>query len=123
MSLNTVYLMGNLARDPETKVVNVKGRPTTVVFAVLAVTRFFKKNDEFVEQTDFIPCEAWDSGAERMAEKCSKGDRVLFEGRLKVDSWTRAEDGQKCSKMLVRVEKFHMLNKKGPRVEDNDSTD
>lgn len=108
--MNLVVLKGNLVRDPETREVEVSGRKTKVVNFTVAVSRFFKKaNGERDKDTVFIPCEAWDTGAERIGLILKKGDPVLVEGSLKTESWEK--DGQKHSRMKVRVGNFDKLNR------------
>jgi single-strand DNA-binding protein len=117
--MNQAILMGNLGRDIETRVVNANGKKTTVATCVLAVNRRFKRADgEWGENTAWIPLELWDAGAETFSEKCCKGDRILIHGSLKTDSWEK--DGQKHSRLLVRVDKFWLLNKKGGHSQDEE---
>lgn len=114
--MNQVILMGNLGRDVDVRVVNANGKQTTVATCVMAVNRRFKKGDgEWGEHTNWMPLELWDAGAETFSEKCCKGDRILIHGSLKSESWEK--DGQRHSRLLVRVDKFWLLNKKGGNSE------
>lgn len=113
--MNRIFLKGNLTRDPEVREVIVGGRPTTVANFTLAVSRFFKRaNGERDKETTFVPCEAWDTGAESMSKILHKGDPVLLEGSLKNDAWEK--DGQKFSRHKVRVSSFDKLYR-APKVE------
>ncbi len=103
--MNKVFLSGNLTRDPESKVV---GTTTVVNFTVASNRRFKKKDGTFGEETDFFSCEAWDSGAERIAANFTKGSKILIEGSLKEDSWE--QDGQKRSRVKIRVDRFENLS-------------
>ena len=63
--MNINILRGNLARDPELRVVTINGKQTSVVNFTVAVSReYTKANGEKDKVTTFVPCEAWDSGAE-----------------------------------------------------------
>jgi single-strand DNA-binding protein len=118
--MNSVFLMGNLGRDIDVKVVNANGRQTTVATCVLAVNRRFKKADgEWGENTTWTPIELWDAGAETFAEKCGKGDRILIEGSLKSESWEK--EGVKHSRLLVRVDKFYLIQKRTPHEDSQES--
>jgi single-strand DNA-binding protein len=123
--MNLVVIKGNLVRDPEIRDVNVGGRTTKVVNFTVAVSRFFKKaNGDRDKDTTFIPCEAWDTGAERIGLILKKGDPVLVEGSLKTESWEK--DGQKHSRMKVRVANFDKLNRStnpNAAAEDNSGTE
>jgi len=108
--MNLVILRGNLARDPELRSVNTNGRSTSVVNFTIATSReFTKQNGETDKITTFVQCEAWDTGADAVAESLNKGDLVMVEGSLRNDSWEK--DGVKHSTMKVRVNNFAKLNR------------
>jgi single-strand DNA-binding protein len=99
--MNNVVLQGNLAADPVSKQVN----NTTVVNFTIAASENYKKQDgSFAEDTQFIDCEAWDSGAQSIANNWYKGDPVLVQGKLKKEVWE--QDGAKRSRVKVRVTNF-----------------
>lgn len=107
-NMNLVVLKGNLARDPELRVVG--GKQTAVVNFTIAVNREFTRTNGSQDKiTSFISCEAWDSGAEAIANTLKKGDLVLVEGSLRNDSWEK--DGVKHSTLKVRVNTFAPLAK------------
>lgn len=108
--MNLVILRGNLARDPELRTVNTNNRSTSVVNFTIATSReFTKQNGETDKITTFVQCEAWDTGADAVAESLKKGDLVMVEGSLRNDSWEK--DGVKHSTMKVRVNNFAKLNR------------
>jgi len=108
--MNINILRGNLARDPEMRVVNTNGKQTAVVNFTVAVSReYTKSNGEKDKVTTFVPCEAWDSGAEIIGQSFKKGDLVLVEGSLRNDSWEK--DGVKHNSLKVRVNNFSKITK------------
>jgi len=108
--MNITLLKGTLARDPELRVVNPNGKQTSVVNFTIAVNRdYVKANGEKDRITSFINCEAWDSGAETIAESLKKGDLVMVEGSLRNDTWEK--DGVKHSSLKVRVNNFSKITK------------
>lgn len=108
--MNINILRGNLARDPEIRVVNTGGKQTSVVNFTVAVSReYTKANGERDKVTTFVPCEAWDSGAEIIGQSFKKGDFVLVEGSLRNDSWEK--DGVKHNSLKVRVNNFSKITK------------
>lgn len=116
--MNVVILRGNVTRDPEVREVKTGDRTTKVVNFTVAVNRFFKKSDGTRDkETTFVDCEAWDTGANTIAEYVHKGDPLLVRGSLKLDTWENA-DGQKRSKLRVRVNEFELLS----RRENNNTT-
>ncbi len=108
--MNITILRGNLARDPELRVVNTGGKQTSVVNFTVAVSREYTKSDgEKDKITSFINCEAWDTGAEVISDSFKKGDLVMIEGSLRNDSWEK--DGVKHSTLKVRVNNFSKITK------------
>jgi len=108
--MNITLLRGNLARDPDLRVVNTGGKQTSVVNFTVAVSREYTKSDGTKDKvTSFINCEAWDTGAEVINESFNKGDLVMIEGSLRNDSWEK--DGVKHSTLKIRVNNFSKITK------------
>jgi single-strand DNA-binding protein len=120
--MNITLLKGNLARDPELRVVSTSGKQTSVVNFTVAVSREYTKNNgERDKITSFINCEAWDSGAEVIAESFKKGDLVMIEGSLRNDTWEK--DGVKHSSLKVRVNNFSKITKLSRQPKSSDETE
>jgi single-strand DNA-binding protein len=118
-NMNIVMLRGNLARDPELRVVGE--RQTSVVNFTVAVSReFTKANGDQDKVTSFIQCEAWDSGAEAIGSSFKKGDLVMIEGSLRNDSWEK--DGVKHSTLKVRVNNFAKITKTKKTEKETETT-
>lgn len=108
-SLNQVFLMGNLTRDPE-----LRQTPTgqSVCSFSLALNRAYKNsNDEWQEATDYIDIVSWGPLAERVSQYLSKGRRCLVQGRLQSRSWE--QDGAKRSKVEVLANDVTFLDSRG----------
>ena len=92
-----------------TRDVELRNTPsgTAVTDVGLAVNDRVKRNNEWVDETTFVDVTLWGRQAEIAAEYLGKGSSVLFEGRLKLDSWE--QEGQKRSKLRVVAEKMQML--------------
>ena len=105
-SLNRVFLIGNLTKDPELRYTS-SGVP--VANLRLAVNRKYKdKSGELKEDTCFVTVTAWDKQAETCNQYLQKGRAVFVEGRLQSRSW-ETTDGQKRSTIDVRVERIQFL--------------
>jgi single-strand DNA-binding protein len=105
-TLNRVFLMGNLTRDPE---VRYTPSGTAVGDLGLAVNETYKnKAGETVESTVFVDVEVWARQAETCAEYLFKGSPVFVEGRLKLDQWEN-QQGEKRSKLRVRADRVQFL--------------
>ncbi|MGB2601366.1 MAG: single-stranded DNA-binding protein [Candidatus Omnitrophota bacterium] len=111
-SLNKVFLMGNLTRDPELRYV-----PSGAAVAnfTLAVNRLYKDNaGEKKEDVSFIRVVVWGKMAEICGEYLTKGRPVLVEGRLKSRSW-EDQSGQKRSALDVVAVNVQFIGPKGQR--------
>ena len=89
--MNTVQILGNLARDPEVRYTNTGKAVAT--FTVAASNTYIDSNNETKEQTAFINCVAWGKLGESIGN-LRKGNRAFVEGRLQTRSYETA-DGQK----------------------------
>ncbi|MBN2069618.1 MAG: single-stranded DNA-binding protein [Opitutales bacterium] len=106
-SFNKVILMGNLTRDPETR---VTPNGLTICKFGIAVNRVFNSQDgERREEVTFIDCDAFGRQAETISRYLSKGRGIHIEGRLKLDQWDDRNTGEKRSKLGVVVETFQFV--------------
>ena len=108
MSLNKVFLMGNLTRDPELK---YTPQGTAVCDFAIAINEKFKSKDgSWQEKVHYIDIQAWARQAETCGEYLKKGRPVFVEGRLQQDRWE--QDGQKRNK--IRVNALRVMFLGGP---------
>lgn len=89
--MNTVQIMGNLARDPEVRY--TQSGKAVATFTVAASNTYIDSNNETKEQTAFINCVAWGALGESVGN-LRKGNRAFVEGRLQTRSY-ETQDGQK----------------------------
>lgn len=90
--MNTVQILGNLARDPELRFTKT-GR-AVATFTVAATNIYIDSaTNETKEQTAFINCVAWAKLGESVGN-LKKGNRVFVEGRIQTRSYD-TQDGQK----------------------------
>ena len=75
-TLNKVFLIGNLTRDPELKYI---ANGTAITKFGLAVNRTYNTPDGEKKETCFVDITAWDKLAEVCNEHLSKGRLVLIE--------------------------------------------
>ena len=107
-TLNKVFLMGNLTRDPE-----VKQTPSgeTVADMSLAVSEQFRSRatNEVREVVTYVDVTVWGRVAENCGQYLTKGRPVFVEGRLVTDSWEDKTTGQKRSRLRVRADRVQFL--------------
>lgn len=103
MSLNKVFLSGNLTAEPQ-QMATTSG--TTVVRFSLAVSdrRKNNKTGNWDGYTHYVDCTMFGKFAESMAVYLHKGVRVTVEGKLNHRRWEK--DGQKHSKIEVIVDEL-----------------
>ena len=105
-SVNRVFLMGNLTRDPELRYVP---SGTAVTSFDLAVNRIYAtQSGEKKQETSFVRIVVWARRAEVCAEYLAKGSPVFVEGRLRSRSW-ETQDGQKRSTIEVVANSVQFL--------------
>jgi single-strand DNA-binding protein len=117
--LNKVQLIGNLGRDPESRV-TPNGK--SVAKLSLAVNRKFKsKQGESIEDTEWFNVEAWEGWAKVVAGHLTQGDRIYIEGRLKTEKYEK--DGETKYFTKVVVQEMIMLGSFGSNGDDLDEDD
>lgn len=112
--MNKVFLMGNLARDPELKQTQ-SGK--SYVRTAIAVNRPFSKNKE----VDFFNLLAWNQTAEFLSKYFPKGSKALIEGRLQTNSYEK--DGNKINAIEVVVDQVEFAGAKKENSNRNDFSD
>jgi len=114
-SFNKVYLMGNLTRDPESR---VTPSGLTIVKLGLAVNRRYRTREgEQKEEVTFVDIDAFGVPAETIQKYCTKGSGLFVEGRLRLDQWQDKNTGDNRSKLSIVLENFQFVGGRG------DSTD
>jgi len=107
-SLNKVFLMGNLTRDPELK---HTGQGNSVCNFSIAVNRKYKQGEEWKTEVAFFNVVVWGKSGENCAKYLTKGKSVLVEGRLNNRSW-EAQDGTKRSATDIVADNVQFLSGK-----------
>ena len=106
MSLNQLFITGNLTRAPETK--NLPSGSTVTEFGVALNRKWKTDSGEMKEEVCFLDVSAWGKTGENIAKFFDKGKPILLQGRIKQDNWT-AQDGTKRSKITMIAESFQFV--------------
>lgn len=96
--MNSVQLLGNLARDPEVRFTKT-GRAVATFTVAATNTYVDSATNETKEQTAFINCVAWGKTGEAVGV-CKKGERLFVEGRIQTRSY---EDSNGQKKYVTEV--------------------
>ena len=102
--MNSVYLSGNLTRDPEVRYLDTGKSVTNFTIAVNERGRDGK------EYVSFIRCSSWDEAGIRLADQASRGTRVILEGRISQKKWTD-KDGKVRDDVSVVVHTAYVVQK------------
>ena len=96
--MNTVQILGNLARDPEVRYTQT-GRAVATFTVAASNTYIDSATNETKEQTAFINCVAWGKLGEAVGNY-RKGNRLFVEGRIQTRSY---EDSNGQKKYVTEV--------------------
>ena len=103
--MNSLMLVGRLAKDPEIKELESGKKVSNIT---LAINRNFK-NVDGVYETDFVDCVIWDGIANNISEYCKKGDLIGIKGRLQTSLYENKE-GKTLKNMDVIAERISFLS-------------
>jgi len=96
-SLNRVFLVGRLGKDPEARDVN----GSMVCNFSVATSEKYKKDGELVEVTEWHNIVTWNKTADNCNLYLKKGSQVLVEGGLKTRSWEDKEGVKKYATDVI----------------------
>ncbi len=99
-NLNSVLVEGNLTRDPE---LAYTPQGTAHTKFGVACHRYYRKDDEYQDETSFFEVTVWGRQAEVCSEYLQKGRSVRVVGRLRQDRW-QDQDGNPRSRVTITAE-------------------
>jgi single-strand DNA-binding protein len=94
-SINSVVLVGNLTRDPESI---ADGRGCTLG---LAVNERIKRGENWEDYASFFDVVVWGNQASAIVQYLRKGQRVGVQGSLRQERWQDKGDGSNRSAVKV----------------------
>ena len=106
--MNLVVLLGNLTRDPELR--TTAGGTPVARFTVACTRRF--KNQNGVQETDFIDCVAWRQQAEFVSRYFRKGQKICVEGSIRTGSY-EDKQGQRRYTTEVVCDRIEFTSNRG----------
>ena len=108
-SLNKVFLIGNLTKDPEVKYLPSGSAVTELR---LAVNRSYRnKEGQEIKEVLYVSASVFGRSAENCGKYLHKGSPVHVEGRLRMDEWEK--DGKKNSRLTIVAENVQFLSSRG----------
>lgn len=109
-NFNKVIIAGNLTRDPETRYT-----PTGLAICKISVAINEKRKDkdgQLKEAAVFVDVDSFGKQAETVGQYFKKGNPILVEGRLKLDTWDDKTTGKPKSRLGVVMEQFQFMASK-----------
>ena len=106
VSLNRVFLVGNLTRDPELRYTPQGTAVTTLRLA--ANSPFKDKSGQTQRETCFVNVVVWAQMAEVCNQYLQKGRAVFVEGRLQSRSW-QDNEGKNRSTLEIKAVRVQFL--------------
>ena len=111
MSVNKVFLVGNLGKDPELR--HIGSGTAVCTFSLATTDRFKNKQGEQQDKTEWHNIVAWAGLAEICGKYLHKGKQVYIEGRIQTRSWDDKETGQKKYMTEIVANEMQMLGRAG----------
>jgi single-strand DNA-binding protein len=109
-SLNKVFLIGNLTRDPE---IRYTSSGAAVCSFGMATNRSWKDSEgEIREEAEFHNLVSWNKMAEVCYQILAKGMKVYVEGELRNRSW-EGDDGNTRYRSEIKLNEMILLDSKG----------
>lgn len=105
--MNKLTIIGNLTRDPETRVTQ---SGSSVCSFTVAVSR--RGQDE---KTDFFRVSAWNKTGETCQKYLAKGRKVAVTGPVSVSTYT-GQDGKTYANLEVMAQDVEFLTPKGEQA-------
>jgi len=107
---NLVVLIGNLGANPE-----IRTTPSGVKVAKMRIavndSWTNRQTGEKQQKTHWVDLNAWDRLAQTAERYLTVGQRICVRGTLEYREW-QTQEGQKRSKLEVRVREMYMLSPK-----------
>ncbi len=108
-SINKVFIIGNLTRDPEMR--STPNGQSVCTFGIATNREWITRDSRKLTSTEFHECVAWARLAEVCAKYLKKSKLVYVEGYLKTRSWDTPE-GIKRFRTEIIVQDMIMLEKR-----------
>ena len=117
-SYNKVILAGFISREVELRYLP---NGTAVAQFGIATNREWKsESGEKKTEVCFVDISAFGRTAEVLAQYVKKGDPLMLDGRLKLESWEDRQTHEKKQKLKVILETFTFLKSGSDRGDDSD---
>lgn len=110
-SVNKVFLLGNVGKDPD---IRATGGGTTVASFSLATSERTKdQSGNWTDRTEWHNLVAYGKLAEIIRDYVKKGGKLFVEGRIQTRSWDDKNSGEKKYRTEIIVNELSLLSGRG----------
>lgn len=102
--MNKVFLSGRIGKDPEYR--KTTSGSSILTFS-LATSENYKKDDQWVEKTEWHNVDVWGARADSLSRKARKGMAVIVSGKISTQTWDK-QDGSKGYKTVITADKVEV---------------
>jgi len=107
-TLNKVWIVGKLTRDPELQEI----KPGLTVTRLNIVTEHsYKSKTGMQTERCYMDVSVWNKEAEEVVQHLAKGSIIAIEGRLANEQWIDKTTGQERSKNVVKANTITYMQK------------
>ena len=107
-SVNKVFLLGNVGKDPE---IRTTGTGTSVAnFSLATSDRFQDQQGNWQDRTEWHNLVAFKRTAEIVRDYVKKGSKLYIEGKIQTRSWDDKETGAKKYRTEIIVNDLSLLS-------------
>lgn len=122
-SINKVFLLGNVGREPE-----IRATPSGTLIATFSLATADRQKDqtgEWQDRTEWHNLVAVGRTAEVVRDYVKKGSQLHVEGKVQTRSWDDKQTGQKKYRTEIFVGELMLLGGTGQgiRIENNEKTE
>lgn len=115
-SMNKVFLIGNLTKDPE--LIDLETGVKLAKFTLATNKNWLNKEGEKVEQTDFHTIVAWRKLAEICFTYLKKGSAVMVEGKIAQNKF-KTKNGKNKTTTEIHADEINFITtKKNNEIEE-----
>ena len=118
--METLQIIGNVTKDPETRQVNTVGGPVTACTFTVAVNPRRKGSNE-QKEGKFFRVTAWRKLGEVCQQYIHKGNKVYVSGTVDVNAYTN-KDGKVAASLEVTAQDIEFLTSKNSTNQSNDAS-
>lgn len=109
MSVNRVFLIGNVGKDPEVR--QADGGLKVASFTLATTERYKAKDGSYKDNTEWHNIVAWRGTAEVVEKFVKKGTPLYVEGRIRTRSWDDQQGNKRYITEII-ADNVQLLGKK-----------